>query len=404
MNFLPGKRVLLGVTGGIAAYKSAELTRLLVKAGADVRVVMTDGAKAFVTPLTYQALSGNPVHHELLDETAEAGMGHIELAKWADRILIAPASANFIARLRQGMASDLLSTLCLASSAPILVAPAMNQQMWSNAQTQENVASLEQRGIHILGPDIGDQACGDFGAGRMLEPADLLQHLNLSFSSQLLGGLNVMITAGPTREAIDAVRFISNRSSGKMGFAIASAAREAGANVTLVTGPVSLQTPEGITRINVETAEQMGQCVLDQLADQHILIGSAAVADYVPSNSFQGKLKKSSQQLSIELTPTLDIMREVGGMTDRPFTVGFAAETDNIKTYAQEKRRSKNMDMIAANQVGVPESGFEVDTNSLDIYWANGEQHLALAHKTKIARQLVEVISRQYRENQGDNA
>jgi len=404
MNFLPGKRVLLGVTGGIAAYKSAELTRLLVKSGADVRVVMTDGAKAFVTPLTYQALSGNPVHHELLDETAEAGMGHIELAKWADRILVAPASANFIARLRQGMASDLLSTLCLASAAPILVAPAMNQQMWSNAQTQENVAGLEQRGIHILGPDIGDQACGDFGAGRMLEPADLLQHLNRSFSSQLLGGLNVMITAGPTREAIDAVRFISNRSSGKMGFAIARAAREAGANVILVTGPVSLQTPEGITRINVETAEQMGQCVLDQLADQHILIGSAAVADYVPSNSFQGKLKKSSQQLSIELTPTLDIMREVGGMADRPFTVGFAAETDNIKTYAQEKRRSKSMDMIAANQVGVPESGFEVDNNSLDIYWTNGEQHLPLAHKNKIARQLVEVISRQYRESQGDNA
>ena len=390
---------MLGVTGGIAAYKSAELTRLLVKSGADVRVVMTDGAKAFVTPLTYQALSGNPVHHELLDETAEAGMGHIALAKWADRILIAPASANFIARLSHGMANDLLSTLCLASAAPILLAPAMNQQMWANAQTQENVGHLEQQDIQILGPEVGEQACGDFGAGRMLEPTELLQHLNLSFSSQLLGDLNVMITAGPTREAIDAVRFISNRSSGKMGFAIAGAAREAGANVTLVSGPVSLQTPEGITRIDVETAEQMGQCVFDRLASQHILIGSAAVADYVPSNSFQGKLKKSSQQMSIELSPTLDIMREVGNMTNRPFTVGFAAETDNVQAYAQQKRESKNMDMIAANQVGVPESGFEVDNNSLDIYWASGEQHLALAHKNKIARQLVELISSRYRED-----
>ena len=397
MNFLAGKRILLGITGGIAAYKSAELTRLLVKSGADVRIVMTTGAQAFVTPLTFQALSGNPVHHELLDETAEAGMGHIELAKWADRILIAPASANFIAKLAHGLADDLLSTLCLASAAPTLVAPAMNQQMWANSQTQANIEHLQQR-VQILGPDVGEQACGDFGAGRMLEPAELIQQLHLSFSNQLLSGLNILVTAGPTREAIDAVRFISNRSSGKMGYAIATAAREAGANVTLISGPVNLQTPDGVARIDVETAEQMGQRVFDQLANQHILIGSAAVADYVPSTSFQGKMKKSANNLSIELTPTIDIMKEVGKMADRPFTVGFAAETEHVKQYAQEKRQRKHMDMIAANQVGTPDRGFEVDNNSLDLYWSGGEHHLALTHKNKLARQLIAVISERYHE------
>jgi len=400
MSFLASKRILLGITGGIAAYKSAELVRLLVKSGAEVRVVMTAGGQAFVTPLTFQALSGNPVHHELLDETAEAGMGHIELAKWADRILIAPASANFIARLAHGLANDLLSTLCLASDAPILVAPAMNQQMWANPQTQANIKHLQKHNMKIIGPGTGEQACGDFGAGRMLEPAELAQQLDASFSNQLLGGLNILVTAGPTREAIDTVRYISNRSSGKMGYAIATAAREAGANVMLISGPVNLQTPDGVARINVETAEQMGQSVFDHLADQHILIGSAAVADYVPSSRFQGKMKKSSTNLSLELKPSIDIMKEVGNMPNRPFTVGFAAETEHVEQYAQDKRQRKRMDMIAANQVGASDRGFEVDDNSLDVYWSGGQRHLALAHKNKIARQLIAVISEQYEKHQ----
>lgn len=396
MNYLTGKRILLGITGGIAAYKAADLTRQLVKAGAEVRVVMTSGAQAFVTPLTFQALSGSPVHRDLLDEAAEAGMGHIELARWADRILVAPASANFIARLAHGMADDLLTTLCLASAEPILVAPAMNQQMWANTQTQANIQHIAQSNIQVLGPDSGEQACGDFGVGRMLEPHDLLAQLNQSFSSQLLGGLNVMITAGPTREPIDAVRFISNRSSGKMGYALADAAREAGAHVTLVSGPVNLPTPEGVSRIDVETAEQMGQYVLDHIREQHILIGSAAVADYVPSEPHEGKMKKSGQAMSIKLSPTLDIMQEVGNMQERPFTVGFAAETEHVSEYAQDKRIRKHMDMIAANQVGTADRGFEVDNNELAVYWSDGEQHLPLAHKGKIARQLVALIGDRY--------
>ncbi len=393
MNFLSTKRIILGVTGGIAAYKAAELTRLLTRSGAEVRVVMTRGGMSFVTPLTFQALSGHPVRHELLDETAEAGMSHIELAKWADCILIAPASANFIARLAHGLADDLLSTVCLASSAPVIVAPAMNQQMWANLQTQANLQQLQERDIQIVGPAVGSQACGDIGPGRLLEPVELLNALNLSFSSQKLGGLNVMVTAGPTREAIDAVRFISNRSSGKMGFAIAGAAREAGANVTLVSGPVSLATPEGVTRVDVETAQQMGQQVLDRVDQQDILIGAAAVADYLPATYHEGKLKKSADDLSIRLAPSIDIMLEVGKLPRRPFTVGFAAETDNLEQYAQEKRLRKNMDMIAANPVGGSNSGFEVETNMLDLYWEDGSKHLELAHKNKIARQLIDEIS-----------
>ena len=399
MNFLSGKRVILGITGGIAAYKAAELTRLLTKAGADVRVVMTRGGMSFVTPLTFQALSGNPVHHELLDPAAEAGMGHIELAKWADRILIAPASANFIARLAHGMADDLLTTVCLASDAGLLVAPAMNQQMWANQQTQANVEQLQARGYEIAGPDIGPQACGDVGAGRLLEPEVLQEQLNQSFANHKLGGLNVMITAGPTREAIDAVRFISNRSSGKMGFALACAAREAGARVTLVTGPVSLPTPEGVNRLDVESAEQMGQQVFDLLEKQDILIGSAAVADYLPATYHEGKMKKSAEDLSIKLAPSIDIMLEVGKLTNRPFTVGFAAETENLEQYAQEKRVRKNMDMIAANPVGTDATGFDSDNNKLDVFWEGGSQHLELASKDKIARQLVDVISTRFHQH-----
>lgn len=397
MQFLAGKRIILGVTGGIAAYKAAELTRLLVKSGAQIRVVMTSGSQAFITPMTFQALSGNPVHTKLLDEKAEAGMGHIELARWADSILIAPASANFIARLAHGMADDLLTTLCLASTAPVMLAPAMNQQMWANNQTQLNIQHLESNDVNILGPASGEQACGDIGLGRMLEPTELANLLSASFSNDLLAGLKVMITAGPTREAIDAVRYISNRSSGKMGFALASAAREAGANVTLISGPVSLNTPDGVCRMNVESAEQMGQAVLDQISSQDILIGSAAVADYVPATQHQGKMKKSSANLSIELSPSIDIMKEVGQLERRPFTVGFAAETENLEHYAREKMQRKNMDMIAANDVGMTDRGFEVDQNALDVYWRDGHKKLEIASKDHIARQLITMISAQYR-------
>lgn len=396
MEYLTGKHILLGITGGIAAYKAAELTRMLVKSGANVRVAMTRGGQAFVTPMTFQALSGNPVHTELLDQTAEAGMGHIELAKWADRIVVAPASANFLARLSHGMADDLLSTLCLASAAPILVAPAMNQQMWRNPQTQANIRHLQSGQTQILGPADGEQACGDVGPGRMLEPTQLLQAINQSFASDKLSGLNIMITAGPTREAIDAVRFISNRSSGKMGFAIASAAHEAGANVTLVTGPVNLATPPGVQRIDVESAEQMGQTVLNNVHQQQILIGSAAVADYVPSTRISGKMKKDTGDLNIRLKPGIDIMHEVGQLTAKPFTVGFAAETERLADYAKGKLQRKNMDMIAANLVDRADRGFDVDDNALDVYWHNGHRQLPLTSKQKLARQLIELVSMRY--------
>lgn len=402
MGYLTGKRILLGITGSIAAYKAAELTRLLATAGADVRVVMTGGARAFVTPLTFQALSGNPAYYDLLDESAEAGMGHIELARWADRILVAPASANFMARLAHGMADDLLTTCCLASEAPIYIAPAMNRVMWANPQTQNNVTQLVHNQICLLGPATGDQACGETGPGRMLEPEILAQRLAESFSSDLLAGLNVLITAGPTREAIDAVRYISNRSSGKMGFALAQAAHEAGANVTLVAGPVALETPHGVHRIDVESAEQMGQTVMDHLDNQQILIGSAAVADYVPSQPHAGKLKKSADSLSIRLSPSMDIMQAVGNLDHRPFTVGFAAETENLQQYAQDKRQRKHMDMIAANLVGQGDRGFEADDNELLVFWDGGQQRLPLSHKNKIARQLVGLIGQQFNTTRGE--
>ena len=396
MDFLNGKRIVLGITGGIAAYKAAELTRLLVAAGAQLRVIMTQGAQAFITPLSLQALSGNPVHHQLLDERAESGMGHIELARWADRILVAPASANFMARLAHGLADDLLTACCLASTAPISIAPAMNHAMWNNPQTQKNAQQLSANGISLWGPAHGKQACGETGPGRMLEATDLAHRLSDSFSNDLLGGLRVLITAGPTREAIDAVRFISNRSSGKMGFAIAQAAHEAGADVTLISGPVALDTPDGINRIDIETAEQMGQAVLDRIDRQHILIGSAAVSDYVPAVTQRGKMKKTTRALCLDLKPGMDIMQAVGNLQKRPFTVGFAAETGKLEYHAQDKRRRKNMDMIAANLVGRDDRGFETDDNELIVFWHNGRRVLPLNDKNKIARQLVELISQQY--------
>lgn len=398
MGFLTGKRIILGVTGSIAAYKAAELVRLLVKAGTHIRVVMTEGAQAFITPMTLQAVSGNPVHTAaLLDEQAEAGMGHIELARWADTVVVAPASANFLARLAHGMADDLLSTLCLATDAPVMVAPAMNQQMWVNRQTQLNINHLGQSGITVMGPASGEQACGDIGPGRMFEPDELITIIDNSFSGHALAGLKIMITAGGTREAIDAVRYIGNRSSGKMGFALATAAREAGAEVTLICGPVSLGTPDGVSRIDVETAEQMGQVVLNQISDQDILIGSAAVADYIPASPYAGKIKKTGDSLSIELSPGIDIMQEVGRLPNKPFTVGFAAETENMDVYARDKMRRKSMDMIAANIVGLSDRGFEVDENAMDIYWNDGEKTLPLAGKARIARQLIALIADRYR-------
>ncbi len=397
MGFLTGKQIILGITGSIAAYKAAELVRLLVKSGTRTRVVMTQGAQAFITPMTLQALSGNPVHTTILDEQAEAGMGHIELARWADTVVVAPASANFLARLAHGMADDLLSTLCLTTDAPIMVAPAMNQRMWINRQTQLNISHLGQSGITIMGPASGNQACGDIGPGRMLESDELASIIDNSFARHTLAGLKIIITAGGTREAIDTIRYIGNRSSGKMGFALANAAREAGAEVTLICGPVNLDTPSGVSRIDVETAKQMRQAVLNQISSHHILIGSAAVADYVPTAPYEGKIKKTCDNLSIELSPSIDIMQEVGQLQDKPFTVGFAAETENMDVYARDKMQRKNMDMIAANIVGLPDRGFEVDENAVDVYWSNGQKTLPLASKTKIARQLIALIGDRYR-------
>jgi phosphopantothenoylcysteine decarboxylase/phosphopantothenate--cysteine ligase len=396
VNNLNGKRILLGVTGGIAAYKSAELTRLLVKAGAEVRVVMTQAATEFVTPLTFQALSGNPVRTRLLDESAEAGMGHIELARWADRVLIAPATANTMARLAHGMADDLLSTVCLACDEQILIAPAMNHIMWQSPATQQNAAALRDNGMVLLGPDEGEQACGDTGPGRMLEPGALVRHLSDSFSNQLLAGTNVLITAGPTREAIDPVRFISNKSSGKMGYALAAAARESGANVILISGPVSLNTPEGVHRIDIETAQQMGQQVLDHIQDCQILIGAAAVADYVPATTAQHKLKKSDATMTLSLVPGMDILGEVARIEKRPFTVGFAAETRDLEQFAQAKRLRKSMDMIAANYVGADDRGFDSNDNELSVFWEGGQRLLPLADKHKIARQLIALVGERF--------
>jgi phosphopantothenoylcysteine decarboxylase/phosphopantothenate--cysteine ligase len=395
MNQLSGKHILLGVTGSIAAYKSAELVRLLREAGAGVRVVMTPGACSFITPLTLQALSGHPVHSELLDAGAEAAMGHIELARWADTILVAPASADFIARLAQGRANDLLAAICLASEAPLAVAPAMNRAMWENAATVENVETLRRRGIKIMGPAQGAQACGEVGPGRLLEPEQLLAALSALFHTGSLAGCRVLVTAGPTREAIDPVRYISNRSSGKMGFAVATAAMEAGADVTLVSGPVALQTPPGVTRVDVEDAAAMHAAVLEHVAGCDIFISVAAVADYRPTGVAPRKLKKSAAGLSLELQANPDILAAVAGLPEAPFTVGFAAETDMLESNARHKLVAKGIDMIAANNVADGQ-GFDRDDNALQVFWVDGETQLARTGKSRLARQLVEVIARLY--------
>lgn len=393
MQQLANKRIVLGVTGGIAAYKSAELVRLLKKAGADVRVVMTAGGQAFITPITLQALSGNPVHTSLLDPAAEAAMGHIELARWADLVLVAPASANFLSGLVGGQAGDLLATLCLATSAPVAVAPAMNQGMYLDVATQTNLQALLARGVHILGPAAGDQACGDVGPGRMLEPVAIAAAAAALFQSGTLTGVRVLITAGPTREAMDPVRYISNHSSGKMGFALATACMEAGASVTLVSGPVRLETPERVARVDVVSAQQMYEAVMAHVHACDIFIGTAAVADYTPAECSPQKIKKLDDEMVIRLKKNPDIISAVAALENKPFTVGFAAETHDVVAYARNKLTKKNLDMIVTNDVSDKSIGFNSDNNAVSVIWADGFRELPCAGKSTIARQLVDVIS-----------
>lgn len=396
MNSLHGQRVLLGISGGIAAYKTPDLVRRLREQGAEVQVVMTPGAKAFVTPLSLQAVSGTPVRTELLDTAAEAAMGHIELARWATSILIAPASADVIARLAAGMANDLLTTLCLATDAPITLAPAMNRLMWANAATQANMVTLQQRGYAVFGPGEGEQACGEVGAGRMLDPLELVERLAATTANDgALAGKNVLITAGPTREPIDPVRYITNRSSGKMGFAVAAAAVAAGANVTLVAGPVNLATPAGVKRLNVETAAEMHAATTEAAVAQDIFVASAAVADYRPDSYADNKIKKNDSEMSIALTRNADILADTAKARPKLFTVGFAAETDDMEGYARSKLERKGLDMVAGNWVGAGKA-FDCDDNELLVVWQGGKQALPSAPKTELASQLVTLIAERY--------
>jgi phosphopantothenoylcysteine decarboxylase/phosphopantothenate--cysteine ligase len=395
---MQGKRVLLGVTGGIAAYKSPDLVRRLREQGAEVQVVLTSGAREFVTPMTFQAVSGREVRSDLWDPEAEKAMSHIELARWADFVIIAPATADFLARLATGQADDLLTTLCLATDAPIALAPAMNRLMWSNPATQANVATLKSRGIHVWGPGEGDQACGEVGAGRMLEPTQLAGYLaNTLVPTGPLAGKRVLLTAGPTRERIDPVRFISNRSSGKMGFAVAAAAREAGADVTIVCGPVNLATPPGVNRVDVESAADMLNAVMKNIDGVDIFVATAAVADYRPANPVESKIKKTSESMDLKMERTVDILATVAARTPRPFVVGFAAETDSVEQYARQKLLKKNLDMIAANEVG-HDKVFEKDDNALLVLWRDGRLELPHAPKVALARDLVALISERYAE------
>ncbi|BCX82675.1 phosphopantothenoylcysteine decarboxylase/phosphopantothenate---cysteine ligase [Methylomarinovum caldicuralii] len=400
---LSRRRILLGISGGIAAYKAAELVRLLRQAGAEVQVVMTEAATRFITPLTLQALSGRPVRTGLFDSRAEAAMGHIELARWAEQVVIAPASADFLARLKAGMADDLLATLCLATEAPIAVVPAMNRVMWQHPATRENIAVLRQRGVEVWGPASGGQACGEEGPGRMLEPAEILARLGARRNGAL-AGRRVLITAGPTREAIDPVRFLSNRSSGKMGYALAWAAREAGAEVVLVSGPVSLTPPAGVEVVAVESAAQMYAQVMAQVTDCDVFIGAAAVADYTPVTAAGQKIKKHRDRLQLELVRTPDILAAVAGHRPRPFTVGFAAETERVREYARDKLARKGLDLIAANPVG-PSQGFDRDDNTLWVLWPGGERDLGTASKRELARRLITLIGERYgQENSTENS
>ncbi len=396
MNPLANRHVLLGISGGIAAYKGAELVRLLRTRGAEVQVVLTEAATAFVTPLTLQALSGRPVRSQLLEAKEESAMGHIELARWADVVLVAPASANFLAKLSHGLADDLLTTLCLATDAPIVLAPAMNRQMWVAPATLANRARLLEHGHKLVGPDEGAQACGEVGLGRLVEPGVLMSRLETLFSPGPLAGVSVLITAGPTREAVDPVRFLGNRSSGRMGFAVAAAAVGAGARVTLVSGPVAVDTPARVERIDVVSARDMHAAVMARAQGCNIFIGAAAVADYRPANPSPSKIEKAAPSLELKLARNPDILAEVAALPGGPFCVGFAAETEDLETNARRKLSRKSLDMLAANRVGFSGPGFESKENSLSLYWEGGSMELPVAPKEQLAVDLMEVITGRY--------
>ncbi len=394
-------KVLLGVTGGIACYKSPEIVRRLADHGIEVRVVMTHAACEFIKPLVFQAVTGNPVSLDLLDEDAEAGMGHIELARWADVFLVAPATANTIARMTAGLADDLLSTICLATTAKQVIAPAMNSMMWHHPATNANLAMLKARGVQILEPAAGSQACGETGVGRMQEPDEIVQAIvaiqKPAIDSAVMDGVNVLITAGPTREDIDPVRFISNHSSGKMGFALAEAAKSAGANVTLVAGPVRLSTPAGVNRIDVISARDMHTEVMQRATDSDIFISVAAVADYRVTEQSDNKIKKSSDDMVLTLTRNADILADVAALPARPMCVGFAAETQNLEEYARSKLKRKNLDMIIANLVGGSATGFNSDQNAVEVFWADGGQSFSARSKQSLSVDLVALIASHYR-------
>ena len=404
---IPGMQILLGVSGGIAAYKAADLVRRLRERGSEVRVVMTTAATAFVSPLTFQALSGHPVRTDLLDPAAEAGMGHIELARWADLVLLAPATADLIARLAAGLADDLPTTLVLATAAPLYVAPAMNQQMWRHPATQDNVERLRRRGVQILGPGVGSQACGDQGPGRMLEPTDIVAALfadrpappaatAAAPDAGVLAGVRTLVTAGPTREPLDPVRYLGNRSSGRMGYAVAEALAELGAEVTLVSGPTTLPTPARVTRIDVETAREMHTAVLGRIGTVDLFVAAAAVADYRPASPVSQKIKKENAELVVRLVRNPDILAEVAAAPRPPFTVGFAAETDRVEDYARTKLQAKGLCMIAANRVGGTEGGFERGENALIVLWPDGRREFPMMPKTRLARELAQLIAERY--------
>jgi phosphopantothenoylcysteine decarboxylase/phosphopantothenate--cysteine ligase len=396
MNEFRGRRIVLGVTGGVAAYKAAELVRLLVKAGAEVDVVLTAAGAQFVGAATFQALTGRRVWQALWDERMDNGMAHIDLTRGAAALLVAPATADFLAKLAHGFADDLLSTLCLARDCPLLVAPAMNRQMWENRATQRNVVQLRTDGVLVLGPAHGEQACGEVGDGRMLEAVELFEDLNASLNVKSLAGKRVLLTAGPTFEALDPVRGLTNSSSGKMGFALARACAEAGAEVMLVAGPVALATPRGVRRVDVQSAAQMREAVMQALPGQNVFIGVAAVADYRPRQASAHKIKKGAGSLALELEANPDILAEVAALPHPPFTVGFAAETDRVEEHALAKLSAKGLDLIAANQVGGDQGGFERADNALTCLWRDGRRVLPMMPKTRLAGELAQLITERY--------
>ena len=395
MKSLINKNIILGVTGGIAAYKSAEIVRHLKKSGSSVRVVMTSSAEEFITPLTLQALSGNRVSTDLLDAESEAAMGHIELAKWADAILIAPATANTLARLSSGRGDDLLSTVSLAFDGPISIAPAMNQAMWKDNRTQENLENLQKKGFKICGPGSGEQACGDVGLGRMLEPLEILELFSSSFDQGNLSERSILITACPTQEPIDPVRFITNRSSGKMGYSLAEAAIEAGAKVTLISGPVNLEPPPNCNFISIETANEMHEAVMHHVKSKDVYIGTAAVADYRPVTFHESKIKKDTDKssLTLQLQENQDILKSVSELNERPYLVGFAAETDNLLSNAKKKLKNKSLDLIVANDVSNKEIGFDSNENEVTLITNSEEKLLEKQNKKKISKKIIDFIS-----------